>query len=269
MLTHPQFDPVAVHLGPMAIRWYGLMYVLAFVMFWLLGKYRIRTQPQQGFDEKQLEDMLFYGVLGVVLGGRLGYVLFYKLSYYLANPIDIFKVWQGGMSFHGGFLGVLIAMWWFSRKSKKHWLQVTDFIAPLVPLGYAAGRAGNFINGELPGRITTVPWGMWFPQVDAVATARHPSQLYQLALDGVMLFIVLWLFSRKPKPMGAVSGLFLIGYGTFRIITEFAREPDDFLGFLALGLSMGQWLSVPMIIAGIAMMLWAYNGAAAKTISQK
>jgi phosphatidylglycerol---prolipoprotein diacylglyceryl transferase len=259
MLTHPQFDPIAVSLGPMAIRWYGLMYVLAFTMFWFLGKYRIRTQPHQGFDEKQLEDMLFYGVLGVVLGGRLGYVLFYKFSYYLGNPIDIFKVWQGGMSFHGGFLGVLIAMWWFARKSGKRWMQVTDFIAPLVPLGYAAGRMGNFINGELPGRITTVPWGMWFPQVDAVATARHPSQLYQFALDGVMLFIVLWLFSRKPKAMGAVSGLFLIGYGTFRIITEFAREPDDFLGFLALGLSMGQWLSVPMILAGIAMMTWAYR----------
>ena len=259
MLTHPQFDPVAVHLGPMAIRWYGLMYVLAFTLFWFLGKYRIRTQPQQGFDEKQLEDMLFYGVLGVVLGGRLGYVLFYKFSHYLANPIDILKVWQGGMSFHGGFLGVLIAMWWFSRKSKKHWLQVTDFIAPLVPLGYAAGRLGNFLNGELPGRVTTVPWAMWFPQVDAVPTARHPSQLYQFALDGVMLFIVLWLFSRKPKAMGAVSGLFLVGYGVFRFITEFAREPDDFLGFLALGLSMGQWLSVPMIIAGIAMMTWAYR----------
>jgi phosphatidylglycerol---prolipoprotein diacylglyceryl transferase len=259
MLTHPQFDPIAVSLGPMAIRWYGLMYVLAFTMFWFLGKYRIRTQPHQGFDEKQLEDMLFYGVLGVVLGGRLGYVLFYKFSYYLGNPIDIFKVWQGGMSFHGGFLGVLIAMWWFARKSGKRWMQVTDFIAPLVPLGYAAGRMGNFINGELPGRITTVPWGMWFPQVDAVAAARHPSQLYQFALDGVMLFIVLWLFSRKPKAMGAVSGLFLIGYGTFRIITEFAREPDDFLGFLALGLSMGQWLSVPMILAGIAMMTWAYR----------
>jgi phosphatidylglycerol---prolipoprotein diacylglyceryl transferase len=261
MFTHPQFDPVAVHLGPMAIRWYGLMYVLAFTLFWFLGKYRLRTQPQQGFDEKQLEDMLFFGVLGVVLGGRLGYVLFYKFSYYLANPIDIFKVWQGGMSFHGGFLGVLIAMWWFSRKSGKRWMQVTDFIAPLVPLGYAAGRMGNFINGELPGRITsaTAPWAMWFPQVDAVATPRHPSQLYQFALDGVLLFFVLWLFSRKPKPMGAVSGLFLIGYGAFRIITEFAREPDDFLGFLALGLSMGQWLSVPMILAGIAMMTWAYK----------
>jgi phosphatidylglycerol---prolipoprotein diacylglyceryl transferase len=257
MLTHPQFNAVAVQLGPMAIRWYGLMYVLAFVMFWLLGKYRIRTQPQQGFDEKQLEDMLFFGVLGVVLGGRFGYILFYKFSYYLAHPLEILMVWQGGMSFHGGFLGVLVAMWWFARKNNKRWLQVTDFVAPLVPLGYAAGRIGNFINGELPGRVTSVPWAMWFPQVDQMPTGRHPSQLYQFALDGICLFIVLWLFSRKPKPMGAVSGLFLIGYGTFRFITEFAREPDDFLGFLALGFSMGQWLSLPMIAAGIAMMWWA------------
>ncbi len=259
MLTHPQFDPVAVQLGPLAIRWYGLMYVLAFAMFWFMGRYRIRKNASGDFNETQLEDMLFYGVLGVILGGRLGYVLFYKFSYYLAHPLEIFMVWQGGMSFHGGFLGVFFAMWWFARKSGKHWMQVTDFVTPLVPLGYAAGRMGNFINGELPGRITDVPWGMWFPQVDKLQTIRHPSQLYQFALDGVCLFIIMWLFSRKPRPMGAVSGLFLIGYGTFRIITEFAREPDDFLGFLALGLSMGQWLSVPMMIAGIAMMVWAYR----------
>ena len=257
MLIHPQFDPVALHLGPLAIRWYGLMYLLAFALFLLLGRQRIKTGPQPGWNVRQLDDLLFYGVLGVVLGGRLGYVLFYQPAHFLAHPIEIFYVWQGGMAFHGGFLGVLAAMWLFARKTGKNWLAITDFIAPLVPLGLGAGRIGNFINGELWGRPTDVPWAVVFPQIDSIP--RHPSQLYQFALEGLALFALLWLFSRRPRPVGAVSGLFLIGYGAFRFLAEFTREPDSFLGLLAMGLSMGQWLSLPMVAAGIFMLRWAYR----------
>lgn len=258
MLIHPQFDPVALHLGPLAIRWYGLMYLLAFGLFLLLGRQRIKTGPQPGWTVKELDDLLFYGVLGVVLGGRLGYVLFYQPAHFLAHPLEIFSVWQGGMAFHGGFLGVLVAMGLFARNTGKSWLTVTDFIAPLVPLGLGAGRIGNFINGELWGRPSDLPWAMVFPQIDSIP--RHPSQLYQFALEGLALFTLLWLFSRKPRPTGAVSGLFLIGYGGFRFLAEFTREPDNFLGLLALNLSMGQWLSLPMIVAGMAMLRWAYRG---------
>lgn len=256
-LIHPQFDSVAIHLGPLAVRWYGLMYLLAFGLFMLLGRLRIKNQPYTGWNTQQLDDMLFYGVLGVVLGGRLGYVLFYQPAHFINHPMEIFAVWQGGMAFHGGFLGVLAAMWLFARKCGKPWLALTDFIAPLVPLGLATGRLGNFINGELWGRPTDVAWGMVFPQVDNLP--RHPSQLYQFALEGVALFVVLWLYSSKPRPTGAISGLFLLGYGCFRFIAEFAREPDNFLGLLSLGLSMGQWLSLPMIIAGSAVLGWAYR----------
>lgn len=263
MLIHPQFDPVAIAIGPLSIRWYGLMYLLAFMMLLVLGRLRIKQHPDSGWNIKQLDDVLFYGVLGVVLGGRLGYVLFYKFGYYLAHPIEIFYVWQGGMSFHGGFLGVAFAMWLFARRERKSWLAITDFIAPLVPLGLGAGRIGNFINGELWGRPTNLPWGMVFPNVDMVP--RHPSQLYEFGLEGLTLFALLWLFSARPRPLGAVSGLFLVGYGTFRFLVEFSREPDDFLGLLAMGLSMGQWLSLPMIVAGVAMMIWAYRRGANKT----
>jgi len=193
----------------------------------------------------------------VIPGGRLGYVLFYKPAYYLANPLEILAVWQGGMSFHGGFLGVLIAVWFYARRSERRWLDVTDFIAPLVPLGLAAGRMGNFINAELVGRVTTGPWAMVFPNVDNLP--RHPSQLYQFALEGVALFALLWWFAASPRPRGAVSGAFLLGYGVFRFVAEFGREPDDFLGLLALNLSMGQWLSLPMVAAGIALLAWAYR----------
>jgi phosphatidylglycerol:prolipoprotein diacylglycerol transferase len=261
MLIHPQFDPVALHLGPLAIRWYGLMYLLAFGLFLLLGRQRIKAGPRSGWDARQLDDLLFYGVLGVVLGGRLGYVLFYQPTHFLAHPLEIFSVWQGGMAFHGGFLGVLAAMWLFARKTGKSWLTITDFIAPLVPLGLGAGRIGNFINGELWGRPSDAAWAVVFPQIDGVA--RHPSQLYQFALEGLALFTLLWLFSRKPRPTGAVSGLFLIGYGSFRFLVEYTREPDSFLGLLALNLSMGQWLSLPMIVAGIIMLWWAYRKARA------
>lgn len=257
MLIHPQFDPVALQLGPLAIRWYGLMYLTAFALFLGLGRYRLNARPDLGWHKNELDDLLFYGVLGVVLGGRLGYILFYKAGYYLQHPLEIFAVWQGGMSFHGGFLGVLVAMWLLARKTGKPWLAVTDFIAPLIPLGLGAGRIGNFINGELWGRPTDVPWGMVFPQADRLA--RHPSQLYEFALEGLALFTLLWFFSRRPRPLGAVSALFLIGYGSFRFLAEFSREPDDFLGLLTLGLSMGQWLSLPMVVAGVAMLRWAYS----------
>ncbi len=257
MLVHPQFNPVVIAVGPLAIRWYGLMYLLAFVLVLVLGRWRIRQQPQSGWQVRQLDDLLSWGAMGVVLGGRLGYVLFYKPMYYLAHPLEITYVWQGGMSFHGGFLGVLLAMWWFARREGKAWLAVTDFIAPLVPLGLGAGRIGNFINGELWGRPTNVPWAMVFPNVDMLP--RHPSELYEFGLEGLGLFTILWLFSSRPRPVGAVSALFLIGYGSFRFLVEFTREPDNFLGLLSLGLSMGQWLSLPMIIAGLFMMRWAYR----------
>src|SRR5438552_11664154 len=254
-LVHPQFDPVAFQLGPLAVRWYGLMYLVGFVLFVVLGKYRARQNLLTGWHPRNVDDMLFYGVFGVILGGRLGYVLFYKPAYYFAHPLEIFALWQGGMSFHGGFLGVLLAIWWVARKHGLRWIEVTDFFAPLAPLALAAGRLGNFINGELPGRVTDVPWGMLFR--GAGPLPRHPSQLYQFALEGVLLFVILWIYSAKPQPAGAVSGAFLLGYGVFRFTAEYFREPDDFLGLLALNLSMGQRLSAPMIALGIGMLVWA------------
>ncbi|CAG0124265.1 Phosphatidylglycerol--prolipoprotein diacylglyceryl transferase [Rhodocyclaceae bacterium] len=258
MLIHPQFDPVAVHLGPLAVHWYGLMYLLGFAAFMWLGRKRIRSLGRSGWDDKMMDDLLFYGVLGVVLGGRLGEVLFYNPGYYASHPLEIFAVWQGGMSFHGGFLGVLAAMALFARQRRIQWLQLMDFIAPLVPLGLGAGRIGNFINAELWGRPTDVPWGMIFPNVDNLP--RHPSQLYEFALEGLALFALLWLYSKKPRPAGAVSGLFLIGYGSFRFLAEFTRNPDDgIFGLMTFGISMGQWLSLPMVAAGMVMMVWAYR----------
>ncbi len=256
------------------------MYLLGFASFIWLGRKRLRTlridpsplpnpPPLHGRgderekqplipDDKFLDDLLFYGVLGVVLGGRLGEVLFYNPAYYFAHPAKILAVWEGGMSFHGGFLGVLVAMVIFTRSRNINWLALMDFIAPLVPPGLAFGRLGNFINAELWGRPTDVPWGMVFPNVDNLP--RHPSQLYEFALEGVALFALLWLYSSKPRPVGAVSGLFLIGYGSFRFLGEFARTPDDgIFGLMTFGVSMGQWLSLPMVIAGIAMMVWAYK----------
>ena len=257
MLVHPQFDPIAVQLGPLAVRWYGLMYLVAFGLLWAAGRWRIAKNPQGVWNAKDLDDALFYGILGTILGGRLGYVLFYKFGDYLGEPWRIFYVWEGGMSFHGGMLGVIFALWLFARRRKQDWLRVTDFIAPLVPLGLAAGRLGNFINAELWGRPTDVPWAMVFPNVDNVP--RHPSQLYEFGLEGLALFAILWWFSSKPKPRGAVSGLFLIGYGVFRFAVEYTRQPDSFLGQLALGLTMGQWLSLPMVAIGVGLLLAAYR----------
>ena len=259
ILTHPQFDPVAIHItSGFGIHWYGMMYLIGFLAFFSLGRYQIKHKKWFGWTNEMLDDALFYGALGVILGGRLGYILFYKLTEYLHNPLDIFKLWQGGMSFHGGFLGVLVAMYFFNKKYHLKWLSVMDFVAPLVPLGLAAGRMGNFINGELWGRPVAgginAHWGMVFPQVDFIA--RHPSQLYEFVLEGLVLFAILWWFSHKQRNVGAISALFLIGYGSFRFLVEFTREPDSYLGLLQLGLSMGQWLSLPMVLLG-AWMLWA------------
>lgn len=252
MLQHPQFDPVALQIGPIAVHWYGLMYLLGFAAVWLLGRRRIR-QGRSTFTLRDLEDIIFYSVIGVIVGGRLGYTLVYKTSYYLAHPLEIFYLWEGGMSFHGGLVGVIVALLWYAHSRGRHLLDVADFIAPMVPLGLAAGRWGNFINGELWGRPTNLPWGMVFPYADAAA--RHPSQLYQMALEGLLLFALLWWYSSKPRRRGQVSGMFLAGYGVARFLVEFTREPDAFLGLLVGGLSMGQLLSIPMIVAGI-LILW-------------
>lgn len=254
MLVHPNFDPIAIALGPVAIRWYGIMYLVAFGAFWWLGTRRIAA-GRAPVTREQFDDLLFFGVLGVIAGGRIGYVLFYKPAYYAAHPLEAFAIWQGGMAFHGGFLGVLVALWFVSRRHQLDWWRVMDFVAPLVPLGLAAGRLGNFINGELWGRTTDLAWGMVFN--GAGPLPRHPSQLYQFAGEGLALFALLWWFSARARPRAQVSAVFLIGYGGFRFLAEFAREPDAFLGLVALGLSMGQWLSLPMILAGIALLRWS------------
>jgi len=263
MLIYPQFDPVAVQIGPLAVHWYGLTYLAGFLMFLWLARKRLQHPPfatLQGpgaWSVRDVEDILFLGVMGVVLGGRLGFVLFYKPMDYLAHPLKVFAVWEGGMSFHGGLLGVLVAMLWFARSRHRPWLQVMDFVAPCVPTGLAAGRVGNFINGELWGRAAdpSLPWAMVFPGGGNVP--RHPSQIYQFLMEGVLLFVLLWLYARRPRRMGEVSAVFLIGYGSFRFVAEFFREPDAYLGLLQLGLSMGQWLSLPMIIGGVLLWLWA------------
>jgi phosphatidylglycerol:prolipoprotein diacylglycerol transferase len=258
MLVHPQFDPIALQLGPVGIHWYGLMYVVAFMLFLWLGTLRTR-QPQwaqAGWTARDVEDLLFFGVIGVIIGGRLGYVLFYKPGYYAAHPLEALMVWKGGMSFHGGLLGVLAALALFARSRGRRFLEIGDFVAPCVPTGYAAGRLGNFINGELWGRAAdpSLPWAMVFPQSGS-ALPLHPSQLYQMLLEGLLLFVLLWIYARKPRALGRVSGFFLLGYGVGRFVVEFFREPDRFLGPLALGLSMGQWLCVPMMVFG-AWLLW-------------
>ena len=260
MLLHPQFDPVAFSLGPLSVHWYGLMYLLAFLQFLWLGRRQI-TLNRVPFTVDQLDDLLFYGMLGVILGGRLGQVIFYEPDYYLAHPADILAIWKGGMSFHGGFLGVLLATALWAKKHAFSWWTVTDFIAPCVPLGLAAGRVGNFINGELWGRVTDpgLPWAMVFPQAADGGLPRHPSQLYHVALEGLLLFFVLQWFSRRPRPARAISAVFLIGYGSCRFITEFFREPDHGIFGQSYTISMGQWLSLPMILAGIGLIIHAYH----------
>lgn len=254
-------DPIAIAIGPLAIRWYGLMYLLAFALFLGLGRLRIR-QPHidaAGWKAEHLDDMLFYGVLGVVVGGRLGEVLFYNPAYYLSHPLEIFAVWKGGMSFHGGFLGVMAAMAIWGRRHGRRLMDIMDFIAPLVPLGYAAGRIGNFINAELPGRVAdaTLPWAMIWPNVDQMP--RHPSPIYQALIDGVLLFIVLWLYARKARPRLAVSGVFALGYGCARFFTEYFRIPDYEVNFAGITISAGQMLSLPMIVLGLVLLFVAYR----------
>jgi phosphatidylglycerol:prolipoprotein diacylglycerol transferase len=257
MLTYPHIDPVAIDLGPIKIHWYGIMYLVAFGTAWMLGKYRAK-QPNSGWTEEEVNDLIFYGALGVVLGGRIGYVLFYNFTAFLNDPLMLFRVWEGGMSFHGGLLGVVLALYFFGRRFKKTFFQVSDFVAPLVPLGYFAGRMGNFINGELWGRPADVPWAMVFPHVDNIP--RHPSMLYQGFLEGLGTFVILWIFSSKSRPRMAVSGMFLVLFGVFRVFNEFFRQPDAHIGFIAFNwLTMGQLLSVPMLFVGGFFIWWAYK----------
>ena len=258
LMSFPQIDPVLLDLGgPLKVRWYGLMYLVGFAAAMWLGR-RIARKPGSGWSIEQVDDLLFYGFVGVILGGRVGYTFFYQFSLFIENPLYLIRIWEGGMSFHGGVLGVMIAMALFARKYKKSYLQVGDFVCPLLPIGLGAGRLGNFINGELWGRATDLPWAMIFPS-DPKALPRHPSQLYEFALEGVVLFVMLWWFSKKPRPAGSVAGLFLLGYGCFRFSVEFAREPDSHLGLLQLGMSMGQWLCLPMILGGLGLMVYGYR----------
>ncbi|MHA4867560.1 prolipoprotein diacylglyceryl transferase [Duganella sp. PWIR1] len=272
MLIHPMPDPIALQIGPVAIHWYGLMYVLAFALFIALGRVRIK-QPHiaaQLWKKEDLDDMLFYGMMGVIIGGRLGEVLFYEPAKYFADPIEIFKVWHGGMSFHGGFIGVLVAMSLWARKAGRNILDVYDFIAPLVPLGYAAGRMGNFINAELPGRVVgdqSLPWAMLWPDIryplhpDPVFLQglRHPSPIYQMLIDGLIVFVMLWLFSRKARPRLAVGAFYTLLYGCARFFTEYFRTPDWETTVLGMPITSGQVLSLPMIVGAILMLVWAYK----------
>ncbi len=275
-MIYPEFDPVAVSIGPVSIRWYGLMYLAGFALAWWLGRVRAR-RPGAAVNPQQMDDLLFYAALGVIIGGRLGYTLFYGFDAWLADPLRLLRVWEGGMSFHGGFIGVLVAMWWYGRRHDKGFFTLTDFIAPLVPLGLLAGRVGNFINGELWGRPGDVPWALrvacegravlCFDKLDlppgtVLTPPLHPTQLYQALLEGLLLFVVLWLFSQRPRPTMAVSGLFLLGYGVCRFVVEFVRMPDAHLGYLAFDwVTMGQVLSAPMILFGLLLLALAYRSS--------
>jgi phosphatidylglycerol:prolipoprotein diacylglycerol transferase len=258
MFTHPNFSPIALQMGPISVHWYGLMYVAAFASFLLLMKRRATRDSWRGFTSSEVDDVLFYGAVGVIVGGRLGEVLLYQLPYYAKHPLEIFVIWRGGMSFHGGLIGVLLAMWLYARKTQRSFWQVTDFIAPAIPLGYAFGRIGNFINQELVGRATDSALGMVFPRVDNIP--RHPSQLYHAALDGVALFVALWIYSNRERPLRAVSGWFLIGYGLCRSFVEFFRTPDFSLAVGPLTLTSGQLYSIPMVLAGIYLLLTLEKG---------
>lgn len=253
MFIAPDIDPVALSIGPLAIRWYGLMYLVGFLGGALLGVWRAK-QPGSGWTPQMVWDLLFYIALGVVIGGRLGYTLFYQFGYFLERPWEIFYLWSGGMSFHGGVIGVLVAMVLFARRSDKSLFEIGDFAVPLMPLGLGAGRIANFINQELWGRVTDVPWGVVFPAAGAMP--RHPSQLYEALLEGLVLFVVLWIYSSRPRRPGAVAGLFLVGYAVSRIFVEFFREPDAHLGPIAFDwLTMGQLLSIPMLLVGLWLLI--------------
>lgn len=255
MFLYPEFDPVAVQIGPLAVRWYGITYLVGFAAAWYLGRRRA-ARADSPVTPVQVDDLIFYSALGIILGGRIGYMLFYGFDQIIENPLNIFRIWEGGMSFHGGFLGVLFAMWLYARRLGRGFFQLMDFVAPLVPIGLGAGRIGNFINGELWGAPTTVPWAFI---VDG--EARHPSQLYEAGLEGLVLFLILWLYSSRPRPVMSVSALFLIGYGLFRFAVEFVRLPDAHLGYLAFGwLTMGQVLTLPMLVFGCLLLWLAYRG---------
>ena len=278
-------DPVAIELGPLQVHWYGITYLLAFLVFWGAGNYLARARPWAGWTAQEVGDLLFYGMLGVVIGGRFGYVFFYSLDSFLQDPLFLFKLTQGGMSFHGGLIGVIVSMAWFARRTKRSFWQVSDFVAPLVPAGLGLGRLGNFIGGELWGRQSDLPWAMIFAnsiepggwqsaelraewaQGALDAFARHPSQLYQASLEGFLLAIILLIYSRKKRPSAAVSGLFLLGYGLFRFVAEFFREPDSHIGYLAgQWLTMGMLLSLPMVVAGLVILFWAYRRTSAASV---
>ena len=270
-MIYPEFDPIIIQLGPAALRWYGLMYLIGFVAAWWLA--RRRASAGGVIKPEQVDDLIFYGALGVILGGRLGYIFFYNFDQWLAYPFVLLRVWEGGMAFHGGLLGVIVAMALIAKRLQLRFFQVADFVAPLVPLGLLAGRVGNFINGELWGGITDAAWGMQvkcaehlnlcvnklgLPADTELSPPLHPSQLYEAVLEGLLLFLLLWWFSSKPRAVGAVSGLFLIGYGSMRFIVEFVRMPDAHIGYLwGDWFTMGQLLSTPMILAGIAFVIWA------------
>lgn len=273
-MIFPHFDPVVLNLGPVAVRWYGLMYLAGFALAWWLGRQRAR-HTDSAITPQQMDDLLFYAALGVILGGRIGYVLFYNAEGLFADSLRLFRLWEGGMSFHGGFLGVLLAMWLYGRRIGQRFFALTDFIAPLVPLGLMVGRIGNFINGELWGAPSSLPWAMQvscsqnpglcfdklqLAQGTLLTPPLHPSQLYQAALEGLLLFVLLWLFSTRPRPVMAVSGLFLVGYGAFRFLVEFVRLPDAHIGYLAADwVTMGQLLSAPMVLLGLLLLLLAYR----------
>ncbi|BFM49479.1 prolipoprotein diacylglyceryl transferase [Marinomonas sp. THO17] len=258
MISYPNIDPIAISIGPIAVHWYGIMYLIGFAGAYAFGVYRAKRSHGL-WTKDMVSDAIFYGALGVILGGRIGYILFYQFPSFVDNPLIMIRIWEGGMSFHGGLLGVIVAMYVFARKYQKHLVDVTDFLAPFVPIGLGAGRIGNFIGGELWGKPTDVSWAMIFPN-DPLQLARHPSQLYQFALEGVALFTILWFFSLRPKPRYCVSGMFLLCYGVFRILVEFVREPDVQIGYLAWGwLTQGQLLSVPMVVLGIVLIVFGFS----------
>src|SRR5690554_1951323 len=264
MLNHPNFDPVALSIGPLDVRWYGLMYLLAFASAWFIAMRRAR-RPDSPVTPAQVETLISYGAFGVVIGGRVGYVAFYHFDAWMRDPLWLFRVWEGGMSFHGGLVGVTLAMLFYAHRIRVPFLRLTDFVAPLVPLGLAFGRLGNFIGQELWGRATDLPWAMVFPR-DPLQLPRHPSQLYQFALEGVLLFVVVYWFSRKPRPAAAVSGVFLLGYACLRILAEFAREPDQHIQFDLFGwVTRGQLLCLPMAVLGVALLVYAYRCARCKS----
>ncbi len=251
------FDPVAFHIFDWPVHWYGISYLVGFALAWGLGRYRA-SKPNSGWTGEQIDDWVFYVGLGVILGGRLGYIFFYNFSKFIDNPLILFRVWEGGMSFHGGLIGVMVALWFISRKYKKSYFETVDFMAPLVPLSLAAGRMGNFINGELWGKVTDLPWGMVFPA--AGPEPRHPNPLYEAFLEGIVLFVIVWTFSSKPRPTMAVSGVFAIGYSVFRFMIEFVRVPDAHIGYLAFGwFTMGMLLSLPLFLVGVVLLYLAYR----------